>query len=275
MKLVFSLSAGRTGTAFLAELIARNLDQSVAAEVYHERLGFDAFGVDTPDLSHMVQFNSRGNTEKIQQFWNRKLDSILAGDLDFYAETSHPLMKAGLVENAVRVCRDRAELHFVRLRRSLVPTLLSYERRGDFLNKSSQWLWYLDDAYPRVLVKPEAFRRAGLVGIMLWYLLEIEFRGAYYMERHKSTEGVFFHEADIDALNDAATAATLLSDIYGKHNPESVVVPGKKNATENAVPADPERLDLLEQLVAKTAALDPVANAKEYVAEGVDPFAAE
>jgi hypothetical protein len=40
MKLVFTLTAGRTGAAFLAELLARSFP---FAEVHHERLGWVAF----------------------------------------------------------------------------------------------------------------------------------------------------------------------------------------------------------------------------------------
>ncbi len=128
MKLVFTLSAGRTGTAFLAELFAQNL---LEAEVHHERVGFDSFGVDTPEVSDLMLYNNRGNVRKVQKFWERKLSRILRSRVDTYVETSHVLMKAGLVENSVRLCQGH-ELHFIRLRRAMVPTLLSYECRGGF-----------------------------------------------------------------------------------------------------------------------------------------------
>jgi len=268
MKLIYTLSAGRTGTAFLAELFARNFQD---AEVHHERLNYDAFGVDIPDLSHLSLFNSRGNIQKVQHFWKKKLARILESNVHVYAETSHVLMKAGLVENAVRLCRGH-ELHFVRLRRAPVPTLLSYERRGDFLNKSSQWLWYLDDAYPRNFIKPEAFRRFGIHGLRLWYLVEIEFRAAYYRERYQDAEGVFFHEADIDQLNDSNQAAAILSALHGEHSPESVIVPPKINASQDSESPTPEQLRFLHKMVDATKNMEPWATAREYVSQGVDPF---
>ncbi len=268
MKLIFTLSAGRTGTAFLAELLARNLPE---AEVHHERIGYDTFGVDTPDLSHLALFNSRGNIQKVQRFWKKKFGRILNSHVDVYAETSHVLMKAGLVENAVNLCRGH-ELHFIRLRRALVPTLLSYERRGDFLNKSSQWIWYLDDDYPRLFIKPDKFRRFGLHGLRLWYLMEVEFRAAYYKERYQGVPGVYFHKADIDELNDVNKAAAILSALHGQHRTEGVVVPGKKNVSEASKTPDADHLRVLEKLVAGARSLDPRATAREYVSQGVDPF---
>jgi hypothetical protein len=269
MKLIFTLSAGRTGTAFLAELFVRNFP---GAEVYHERMGYDAFGVDTPDLSHLTLFNSRGNILKVQRFWEQKLGRILRSPVDVYAETSHVLMKAGLVENAVRLCRGH-ELHFIRLRRAAVPTLLSYERRGDFLNKGNQWLWYLDEGYPRNFIKPEVFRQFGLHGLGLWYLMEVDFRAAYYEERHQGNPGVFFHETDIDDLNNPARVAALLSAVHGEHHSDGVEIPGKKNVSKALEPPDPEHLRALEKLVAGTKSLKPRATAREYVLAGVDPFA--
>lgn len=269
MKLIFTLSTGRTGTAFLSELLAQNLP---GAEVHHERLGFDAFGVHTPDLSDMVLFNSRGNVSKVKRFWEQKLERILESKAEIYAETSHVLMKAGLVENAVRICRGH-ELHFIRLRRAIVPTLLSYERRGDFMNKSSQWLWYLDDAYPRTFVKPEQFRRLGFSGLALWYLLEVEFRAAYYRERYGDEPGVSFHAADLDDLNDPSNATALLSAIRGEPLVERVIIPEKKNVSEAPKPPEEGHRRFLEKIVAATEGLSSESTAREFVGEGVDFFA--
>ncbi len=269
MKLVFSLSAGRTGTAFLAELFARNVPE---AEVHHERVGYDDFGIENPDLSHFLLFNSRGNVSEVRRFWEQKLDRVMKSDSMIYVETAHALMKAGLVENSVRL-RSGHELHFVRLRRAVIPTLLSYERRGDFLNRASQWVWYLDHDYPRSLVKADAFRRYGLHGLALWYLIEVEFRSTYYKERYADEPGVHFHEADIDELNEPDVAASLLSSIHGEHDPATVVVPGKTNASPKTTPPDPELVSGLEKLVAAADKLDTLETAREYVRDGVDPFA--
>src|SRR5271165_2039549 len=52
-----------------------------------ELIGWDRFGVDTPDLSHTTLFNSQGNVEKVQAFWRQKLARVAATERQFYAET--------------------------------------------------------------------------------------------------------------------------------------------------------------------------------------------
>src|ERR1700674_19694 len=93
---IFTMTTGRSGTQYLAELLGHNLPD---AECHHEFLQWDSFGVDTPDVSHMCLFNSKGNIEKVVAFWDQKLKRIAATPHRFYVETSHMLMKAGLVEN--------------------------------------------------------------------------------------------------------------------------------------------------------------------------------
>lgn len=271
MNFVFTLSAGRTGTAFLAALFAENLRY---AEVHHERLAFDSFGVDTPDLSDLVLYNNRGNVGKVQRFWDRKFARILSARVPVYVETSHVLMKAGLVENAVRLCAGH-DVHFIRLHRALIPTLLSYASRGDFLNKSSQWLWYLDDDYSRTFLKPDPFRRFGLPGLRLWYLMEIEFRATYFRMRYENQPGVCFHAVDIEDLNDPVKAGEFISKVTDEDVAGSVRVPEKINITQEKVPPEPAALEQLKALVTGTRGLDAVATAREYIREGIDPFAPE
>src|SRR6185369_16015283 len=109
MKFIFTLTAGRTGTAFLAELIKWNVSN---AEVHHEITEYSSFGTDTPDISHLHAYNASGNTPAIQQFWQNKLKKITSGNKEVYVETSHVLMKAGLVENIAEMMKDH-EIHFV------------------------------------------------------------------------------------------------------------------------------------------------------------------
>lgn len=271
MNLVFTLTAGRTGTAFLATLLAQNLRD---AEVHHERTGYDSFGVDSPDLSDLVLYNTRGNILKVQRFWERKFSRILRAAAGTYVETSHVLMKAGLVENAVRLCAGHT-LHFIRLNRALIPTLLSYASRGDFLNKSSQWLWYLDDDYSRTFLRPDRFRGFGLPGLRLWYLMEIEFRATYFKMCYENRPGIHFHAVDIENLNDPEKAREIISKVSPEALSGSVTIPEKVNVSPETGPPDRDVLHQLEALVAGTEALDPVATAREYIREGIDPFAPE
>ncbi|HKY93691.1 MAG TPA: hypothetical protein VJL84_00240, partial [Kiloniellales bacterium] len=134
---VFTMTAGRTGTAYLAELLRQNVG---SAEVHHEILGWDRFGVDTPDVSHMTLYNSVGNHPKVQAFWQDKLGRIAKTMAPVYVETSHLLLKAGLVENLGPLLAA-GTVHLVALERDLLPTVISYRNRFDFLNKGMWWMW--------------------------------------------------------------------------------------------------------------------------------------
>jgi hypothetical protein len=70
---IFSVSTGRSGTAYLAKLLAANLPD---AEIHHERTGYQNFGVHTPDASHFTLFNSLGNVKNVQDYWAQKLSRI-------------------------------------------------------------------------------------------------------------------------------------------------------------------------------------------------------
>src|SRR5262249_32033815 len=155
-----------------------------------------------PDISHLHAFNARGNTPEVQDFWRRKLARIEASDRPVYAETSHVLMKAGLVENMAELAA-RHEVHFVILERDIVPTLISYRNRFDFTNYGNLWMWYLDPAYPRNRVEAAPFLKYGVIGMRLWYIYEIRSRAAHYKNTYSAQPNLHFHQTDIAALNDA------------------------------------------------------------------------
>ena len=122
MKLIFCLSAGRTGTAYLAELLRANLPHPSIA--MHEVM---PFGVHTPEVSHNMEFNNKGNTKLIKDFWERKFNIILSQPIEYYAESCHMLMKAGLVENAAEFIPEYNEVKFIILKRDDTEnTLKSY-----------------------------------------------------------------------------------------------------------------------------------------------------
>ncbi len=143
---------------------------------------------------------------------------------------------------------------------------------GDFLNKSSQWLWYLDDNYSRTFVKSDAFRRFGLHGLRLWYLMEIEFRATYFCKRYQDSPGVHFHQVDIEELNDPVQVKELLLKVGTQNITNPVIIPDRINVSHDKTPPDPDSIKALEQLVTGTQGMDPVATADEYICEKIDPF---
>ncbi|MEZ4386326.1 MAG: hypothetical protein R3D98_01865 [Candidatus Krumholzibacteriia bacterium] len=226
--LVFTLTAGRTGTAWLAALMSRNLP---SVEAHHEILGYDRFGLDTPDVSHLTLFNSRGRCDEVRAFWQRKAARVGLSQAAWYVETSHVLMKAGLVEH-LDLFTAIGPVYLIALHRDPAAVVASLTQRGDLANVGNQWLWYLDPEYPQNILDPAPFKPHGLVAVRVWYVLEIMARQAYYEALLAERTGVQVIRADLDELRTDAGARTLL-DALGVA-PAEIDLPPPRNAT----PAD-------------------------------------
>jgi hypothetical protein len=248
---VFTLTTGRSGTLYLAELLAKNLPD---AECYHEITGWDRFGVDTPDISHMTLFNSQGNVEKVQAFWRAKLARVAATPRQFYVETSHLLMKAGLVEN-IAPLTAKGTVHLIALERDVLPTLLSFRKRLDFVHKGNQWLWYLDPDYPQNLVPSADLVKAGINGVCLWYILEIRARAAYYEKLMSGRSNIVFHRFNLQELQAAKGASRLLQLLGVAREPAQVLVPAARNTGPILANVDAAEEAKIRDLI---AAVEPV-----------------
>lgn len=224
-KHIFTLSAGRTGTAFLADLLHAN---APAAEVHHEILGFESFGRDTPDISHLHAYNCHGMNEHVRNFWHAKCARITASSAPVYVETSHILMKAGLVEACAEGLLGDAEIHFVALSRGLLPQLISYHQRHDFVNVGNQWLWYLDPNYPRNLLSARAFEGMGVFGVRLWYAYEILLRARFLAKKFAASPNLHFHFTELETIAKQDGAASLFNKL-GFSNLEDIVLPAPAN----------------------------------------------
>jgi hypothetical protein len=55
-RFIFSITAGRTGTAWITNFLGENL----GIKSIHEPLGIDDFGNQMPDIKTMRMFNERG-----------------------------------------------------------------------------------------------------------------------------------------------------------------------------------------------------------------------
>uniref|UniRef100_UPI002B26F1E1 hypothetical protein n=1 Tax=Leisingera sp. TaxID=1879318 RepID=UPI002B26F1E1 len=160
---IFTLSAGRTGTAWLAQFLGDNL----SVNSVHEPLGVLDFGTKMPEISHMRRFNMLGMDGKMQAFWQNKLAGLRAP----YAESNHTLGKCGLIEALANSdIADRSTV--IILRRDLAKQCASYVGRNDFQNITIPWQWYLDMSYANIIVNPKMFRQLGQIGWAMWYALE-------------------------------------------------------------------------------------------------------
>lgn len=267
-RFIFTLTSGRTGTAYLAELLRASL---IDAEVHHEILGYDAFGNDLPDISHLNQFNARGNTQHVQAFWRRKLGRIAANLVKYYVETSHVLMKAGLVEN-LEPLREVGVVDLIVLKRDMFDTVISYRNRFDFLNKGNMWLWYLDPDYPRNIIDPSALQKMGLNemglnGICLWYICEITARVEYYRFLLKDDPVVNFHDVQLDSLSEPGPVVDFLERLGAPREAQEIVLPPPANRSRFKVTLGEDELRRLRRVI-DTMTFDPCALARAYIDSG-------
>ncbi|MFA6544489.1 MAG: tetratricopeptide repeat protein [Limisphaerales bacterium] len=259
---IFSLSTGRSGTNYLADLLELNLPRS---RVHHEQLGYANWGVDSPDVSHLTTFNNVGNSELVRAFWQRKFGRIKALDLRYFAETSHVLAKAGLVEN-LDLLQGSGKVHLIYLKRDILKTVSSLVTRADFLNKGNMWLWYLDPDYPNIIVSPEPFRRFGQIGFAFWYVIEMRTRAEYYRLLLAGCDAVVFHEADLEAVSRRDGAAKLLAELGVDLLPAEIELPGRVNANTGERLDDARRQQIRE--VVGSLTFDEAALARSWYEQG-------
>ena len=247
-RFVFTITTGRSGSAYLAELLETNLED---AAVFHERTGWLNFGVVTPDLSDFTVFNSVGNVEKVQAFWRRKLARDLAGPRRVHAEASHLLAKAGLIENLGLLTEKGATVEIVVLQRDVLATLWSFYNRFDFVNNGLAWAFYLDIAYPNVIVDSAPFRSQGVAGRALWYIIEMRARAAYYRHLMADRAGIRFHGVDLGDIA-APAGAQALFDAMELAPARPVSCPPPRNETAQNFFGEREK-EALARLVARFA----------------------
>jgi len=261
---VFTMTTGRSGTAYLAELLGANLPD---VEFHHEFLGWDDFGLNTPDVSHMTLFNSQGNIEKVQEFWRHKLARIVAKPNRFYVETAHTLMKAGLIENLAALTKA-GRVHLIDLQRDPVATIKSFRARFDFLNKGNLWLWYLDPDYPRNLSNSKELSKFGYNGLCLWYITEIRLRAAYYEKLLAGNPNVQVLHITMEELTRPDGASRLLGDLGVAKRPGELITPQAQNVGPKTDDWTQGEEESLRKLVA-AAQFDASALAEIAIKQGL------
>ena len=184
----FTLTAGRSGSAWLASFLASNLN----IDAIHEPLGIDDFGTKMPDIKIMRTFNNFGNTELVRDFWKYKLTQLPVGT---YAETNHTLCKCGLVENIIENNHENDTILII-LKRDIIKQCLSYLVRNDFSNITLAWQWYLHPSYTKKIINPEPFLQLGVIGVPLWYCYEMMARHEYYIQ--KFSDKICMYSIDLE-----------------------------------------------------------------------------
>ena len=140
---IFTLSAGRKGTAWVSEFLAVNLN----CEALHEPLGVEDFGNRMPDIKIMRTFSENGNNAIVTDFWKRKFSMLTS---NIHIETNHTLGKCGLIENISR-SQLAEKSRIIILKRDIVRQCASYVVRHDFVHITTAWQWYLHPSYQKNL----------------------------------------------------------------------------------------------------------------------------
>ncbi|MDE4143532.1 MAG: hypothetical protein P1U91_16215 [Pseudophaeobacter sp. bin_em_oilr2.035] len=252
-ELIFSLAAGRSGSAWLAKFLEANL----GFPTVHEPFGIDDFGNTMPDIRTMRSFNMRGMDDVVRGFWGRKMASLPKDKP--YAETNHTLGKCGLIETLIDHprCDDTT---VIILRRNLAKQCASYIQRNDCGNMTLLWQWYLAPNYRNVILKPESFLKMGVVGTALWYTLEMECRQHYYEQVYG--DRVRFVHAQLEDVITPEGARKLLADL-GRD--QAATLPPKANA--NVAPPDVGLIDEIDTFLSKTG-FDAQALVAQYLEAG-------
>jgi len=220
---VYPVTTGRCGAQFLSRLLAANLP---AAEVHHEFSGFPHYGRRTPDISHLTTFNHVGNVPEVRSFWRRKFGEDMKSRARLYAELSHTLAKAGLLEN-LDLLPSGARIDIILLQRETFETFWSHLIHSDLFQNASVWLSALDPKYPNVIVAADPYREHGVFGRALWYVREMDARVAYYERLLVTDPRVRTHRARAEELSSPFAAASLLAALGHGVDPAEVEVPAR------------------------------------------------
>lgn len=241
---LYTVTSGRSGTKFLAELLRHNLADSL---VFHERTGFPHFGVNTPDASHATTFNHVGNVSHVQSFWAKKLQRDCGESQHWVVDVSHHLAKAGLIEN-LSVITPSHRVTIVLLRRDPFKVAWSYINRFDFVNNGFTWLFSLDSNYPRRIIDSAAFAKQGVFGKSIWYVNEVYARQAYYRRMLKEHDNIKVLDVTLEALSEVQGALAFLTELVGKHvEANKLILPKPQNRIaqvhfDHKVKADVQKL---------------------------------
>ena len=135
-KLIFTITAGRTGTAWLSKFIAINSQ----FESVHEPVRIEDFGTMMPDIKIMRTFNDIGMTDSVKDFWQRKFEIL--SNVTHYSEVNHTLSKCGLIEFMGQYTDLKKNVSIILLRRkNRVKHAVSFLVRNDFSHITLQWQW--------------------------------------------------------------------------------------------------------------------------------------
>jgi len=200
-KYIFCINTGRSGSAYLAELLKHGANAVSVHEGYPRMNG-----------EPMQAFND-GNKEPMQDLMQKKLDQMLAtrGEKDTYCETNHYFIKGwGWLLPELVPQDEIGVIVLTREKESIVNSLL----RIHAVPGASWWsnMWYCDPAAKEnVLPAPHGTPQTHPVEYCRWYIDEIATRTVMYKREFPRIR--YFHTT-LEALNDYDSALRMF-DFFG------------------------------------------------------------
>jgi len=259
-KYLFTITQGRTGTHYFSHFLQNNVPN---IKSHQELIAFGSYGVDTPGTSVLTHFNAKGNTPLVKRFWRQKLSRIARRDDPFYAETSHVLAKAGLMENLSYLGKD-AQIFIVILKRDVKKILTSLVVRNDMLSVADRLVWFLMPIYPKNILESMQFSLQGLDGQRLWYIYEMSARAEYYKIKFRNKKNIKFIDLDITQLNTPKSSQKFLNEIGVKKNLQDIVFTEPSNTSTRDVNI-PKEIKKRVNKVIQLIYCDPKMCAKNHI----------
>ncbi len=243
-RFIFAMATTSLEAGLLAELLDANLGD---AEVHHRHDALADLGRMTPEASLIGHFNAGGNRHPVRDFWRGKFAHHLHGTKPVYAETSHLLATAGLMEN-LALLDASLRVDIVILRRppeQILPELASTGGTKDGLFPDTI---ALDPDFPHRIVDPAPYLASGRLGAALWYVTEMAARAAYYRILLRDRPNTHVHWIGLESLKTTPGAAGLLTALGRPATAEPVWLPSGPDEIRLAeAEADPVILGLVER----------------------------
>jgi len=230
-RVVFSLSAGRSGTRFLAGVLRRNVvDAVVVHEPYLRPANPTMFGPAIDD-------RARGDVEAVRQRLRTKAATIAAYRAPLYIETSHAFLKS-YADLAMELFPDMQLIHAVRHPADVASSFVARAALEDRLHVPFRHYrghdgrryprWHLTGREP--IFAHFAPGELPPLERLLVEWIEIENRAIRFLDRHGKHPDTFSLHAPQD-LGDRGRMEALIDFIGATRRGADVVLEGPRNRT--------------------------------------------
>jgi hypothetical protein len=216
-RLIFCINSGRSGSQYLAELLATAKDVYAAHEA-------------DPDMSgrylSMVCKQGPENTYSARCVKAKAIRKILGEHPDgtVYAETNHMFIKT--FDDVIMRQFENYPITVVVLRRHLASVLKSFVAMGYFSDRNEAWpSWMpLPGSCGSEFQPPVLDRNPDQYELAIGYLIDIEARAQQFRRRYPFCQ---VHDIRLESLQDPSQVQNLFRELQLEPGPQTVRVAGR------------------------------------------------